>query len=189
MEEKRSKNIVIIALCLTLIFMGVGFAALSQNLTVKTTGTIGAEQDNWKVRFTAFADDTASLAIANNQGKDTTGEAEIFTEDNTIATVNFSLTKPGDKVQYKGTITNNGSIAAELTSLTTSLKDDPYIARTVTIDGQAAATDPLVPSGLVLEAGESVEVLITYEFVDVEELPSAAHTASDTIVFGFEQAY
>ena len=188
MEEKRSKNIVIIALCLTLIFMGVGFAALSQNLTVKTTGTIGAEQDNWKVRFTAFADDTASLAIANNQGKDTT-DADIFSENNTVATVSFSLTKPGDKVQYKGTITNQGSIAAELTSLTTSLKDDPYITRTVTIDGQAAATDPLVPSGLVLKAGESVDVVITYEFTDVEQLPTAAHTASDTIVFGFEQAY
>ena len=36
MGEKKTKNVVIIALCLTLIFMGVGFAILSQNLTITT---------------------------------------------------------------------------------------------------------------------------------------------------------
>ena len=35
MGEKKTKNVVIIALCLTLIFMGVGFAALSQNINIE----------------------------------------------------------------------------------------------------------------------------------------------------------
>ena len=68
MTENRSKTVVIIALCLTLIFMGVGFAALGQNLTITTEGQIVGSK--WDIHFENFAagatvvkgDDTVTAA-------------------------------------------------------------------------------------------------------------------------------
>ena len=54
MGEKKTKNVVIIALCLTLIFMGVGFAALSQNINIEATGTVSANTA-WNVHYASFA--------------------------------------------------------------------------------------------------------------------------------------
>lgn len=54
MGEKKTKNVVIIALCLTLIFMGVGFAALSQNINIKATGTVSGKTA-WDIHYATFA--------------------------------------------------------------------------------------------------------------------------------------
>ena len=40
MNERKSKNIVIVALCITLIFMGVGFSLLSQQLTINGSASV-----------------------------------------------------------------------------------------------------------------------------------------------------
>lgn len=201
MEEKKTKNVVIIALCLTLIFMGVGFAILSQNLTISTTGTISS---SWDVHYDSFVDNTATGITATETDNEGTvpGDGITLDESKHTATVKFNLVKPGDAVQYKAVIKNYGSIKAGLTTFSTTLKDNEFITRTVTIDGTDATSDPsnniLTPTNVVLRQNDTIDVVVTYRYNDVTNLPAFnkdvdsdgkndAYEVTDTITFGFVQ--
>ena len=196
MEERKSKNVVIIALCLTLIFMGVGFAALSQNLTINATGTITS---SWDVHFDSVEDDTAALtANTANEGVSTSATGA----GTTVANVAFTLAKPGDQVQYKFVAKNYGTIKAGLATATAALDEETYVSRTITVDGadltMGADDVVLTPANLVLNQNDTAEVIVTYTFNDVDALPAFtvdtdddgkmdAYQVNDTIVLGFVQ--
>lgn len=201
MEEKKTKNVVIIALCLTLIFMGVGFAILSQNLTISTTGTISS---SWDVHYDSFVDNTATGITATETANEGNVPADGITLDDSkhTATVKFNLVKPGDAVQYKAVIKNYGSIKAGLTTFSTTLKDNQFITRTVTINGTDATSDTsnniLTPTNVVLRQNDTIDVVVTYRYNDVTNLPEFnkdvdsdgkkdAYEVTDTITFGFVQ--
>ena len=204
MGEKKTKNVVIIALCLTLIFMGVGFAILSQNLQINSTGTISS---TWDVHFDSFNDNTSVITATNadNEGKSMSATLDA---DKHVATVNFSLTKPGDSVQYKGVIKNYGNIKALLSTYTNSItKPDggysQYVTRTLTINGTTVTADAsqkvTAPANLVLSQNQTAEVLLTYTFKEnVTDLPefntdtnndskNDAYVFAETFTFGFVQ--
>ena len=129
MGEKKTKNVVIIALCLTLIFMGVGFAALSQNINIEATGTVSGK-DAWKVYYASFALNGKGGNAADTTPEATDGGVKYLDASKTTATVNFTLTAPGDYVEYKGTITNFGSIDAKLSTYTSSFNtDNEYVTK------------------------------------------------------------
>ena len=204
MNEKKSKNIIIIALCITLIFMGVGFSLLTQTLTVNTTATVSG---TWNVHFKSFADSTSSTAP--NQGVDTTPQSPGYLNGtSTTATVTFDMFKPGDTVQYTAVIKNYGNIDAVFTGFTSTLNNDTYISRTVTYGGTTvAATEGAVtaPSSATLAAdnntdSDEVTVVITYTYNNVNELPTPnaksdsnldandVYRVTDTLTFGFTQS-
>lgn len=127
MNERKSKNIVIIALCITLIFMGVGFSALSQTLTINGTTTVSGR---WDVRITDIK--ATSAFIAGAAAEDLTAYNAELAEgstangvrfDATSATFNLNLAEPGDWVEYTVTVTNGGNIDATLNSIVTSLDE------------------------------------------------------------------
>lgn len=200
MNEKKTKNVVIIALCITLIFMGVGFAILSQNLTITTTGTISS---SWDVHYDSFVDNTATGITATETDNEGTvpGDGITLDESKHTATVKFNLVKPGDAVQYKAVIKNYGSIKAILATFTTPGNME-YIDRTVTINGTQVTIDEgfnvLTPSNLVLSQNGTAEVIVTYRYIDTDKLPpfnkdvnsdgtNDAYEITDTITFGFVQ--
>ena len=130
MSEKKSKNIVIIALCITLIFMGVGFAALSQTLTITGTATVTG---TWEVRIDDV--NTSATPSSPNQGVSTSNS---FTSGSKVTdvTVAFTLVKPGDSVVYDVSIGNYGSIQAVLDSLQgtdTTFNQQNYVLRTIQV--------------------------------------------------------
>lgn len=149
MNEKKSKNIIIIALCITLIFMGVGFSLLTQNLEVNTTANVVG---SWDVHFKTFTDTTSSLTSnTTNQGTNLTA-ANILAQtgnSNTTVNVEFNMFKPGDQVQYTGVVKNYGNIDAILTGYTDTLNSE-YITKTVTVNGTpltASTGSVTAPSG------------------------------------------
>ena len=167
MTENRSKTVVIIALCLTLIFMGVGFAALSQTLTINTEGTISTSTD-WQVQFENFT-------------VTPTAEGNSITTSGTELTANFKLAKPGDSVTFSGIIANNGTIDAVLTAITEGKTfENNYVERTVTFPSEGST---------LAAQTKTTEVEITYTFKEgIEQLPSAdAATITDKIVFDYDQ--
>ncbi len=199
MEDKRSKNVVIIALCLALIFMGVGFAALSQNLTINATGTIASTgSDAWNVHFDTFTNSTGT--VEGNTGADTTVEQKYLDEGKLNATVTFELKKPGDMVQYTGVIKNYGTINAKLATYLSTFEtaadktDDQhkFIEKTITIDGTVITlngdTTGVTAPVVNLAKDATSTVVVTYKFKDVENMPTEAVTLSDTMTFGFVQS-
>ena len=194
MGEKKTKNVVIIALCLTLIFMGVGFAALSQNINIEATGTVSAKTA-WDVRYASFALNGSGGNAADTTPEATEGRVKYLDASKTTATVNFTLTAPGDYVEYKGTITNFGSIDAKLSTYTSSFNtDNEYVTKTITIGGESIAanasnevTSPAISLVKCNTTGSSTDVVVRYTLKDVTQLPEKAQTVTDSIVFGFVQ--
>ena len=194
MGEKKTKNVVIIALCLTLIFMGVGFAALSQNINIEATGTVSGKTA-WDVRYASFALNGSGGNAADTTPDATDGGVKYLDASKTTATVNFTLTAPGDYVEYKGTITNFGSIDAKLSTYNSSFTNNQYVDKTITIGGESIAADeshnvtsPAIALVKGNTTGSSTDVVVKYTLKDtVTELPAEAQTVTDSIVFGFVQ--
>lgn len=193
MGEKKTKNVVIIALCLTLIFMGVGFAALSQNINIKATGTVSGKTA-WDVHYASFALNGKG-GNATDTTAEPTGEGVKYLDDaKTTATVSFTLTAPGDYVEYKGTITNFGSIDAKLNTYSSEFTENQYVTKTITIGGESIVVDkskevtsPAISLVKGATTGSSTDVVVRYTLNDVAELPTEAQTVNDSIVFGFIQ--
>lgn len=194
MGEKKTKNVVIIALCLTLIFMGVGFAALSQNINIKATGTVSGKTA-WDVHYASFALNGKGGNAADTTAEPTGEGVKYLDAAKTTATVSFTLTAPGDYVEYKGTITNFGSIDAKLNTYSSEFADNQYVDKTITIGGESIATNeskevtsPAIALVKGNTTGSSTDVVVRYTLKDtVTELPEAAQTVTDSIVFGFVQ--
>lgn len=194
MGEKKTKNVVIIALCLTLIFMGVGFAALSQNINIEATGTVSGKTA-WDIHYASFDLNGKGGNAADTTPAATAGGVKYLDTAKTTATVTFTLTAPGDYVEYKGTITNFGSIDAKLNTYTSSFTNNQYVDKTITIGGKSIAADeshnvtsPAIALTKGNATGSSTDVVVRYTLKDtVTELPEAAQTVTDSIVFGFVQ--
>ena len=194
MGEKKTKNVVIIALCLTLIFMGVGFAALSQNINIKATGTVSGKTA-WDIHYATFALNEKGGYAADTTPNATDGGVKYLDTSKTTATVTFTLTAPGDYVEYKGTITNFGLIDAKLSTYNSSFTNNQYVDKTITIGNQNIVaneshnvTSPAIALVKGNTTGSSTDVVVKYTLKDtVTELPAEAQTVTDSIVFGFVQ--
>ncbi len=140
MNERKSKNIVIIALCITLIFMGVGFSILSQELTINGSASVDANS-TWDVRIesitpvqavnagTAVASGDlatyyAVAPVSNAIPSGAYGTITAPTSPNySTAAFAVNLVQPGDYVIYKINTGNRGTLDAVLASATISTTD------------------------------------------------------------------
>ena len=105
MRDRKKRNIVIGVLCCLLVFMGVGYAILSQTLTINGIGNV---KGNWNVEIT-------SITLKSQTGR-ATEVSSSYT--NTTASFEADLYMPGDSIEYEVTVTNNGNIDAVLQSIT-----------------------------------------------------------------------
>ena len=150
MNERKSKNIVIIALCITLIFMGVGFSLLSQQLTINGTASVDSNS-SWDVEIYSItpvkaviagaavdANDLDDLAATPVSGEIPSDKLGTVTSSSTTGTFAVNFVQPGDYVVYEITTKNLGTIAAQLVSALTA-------DNTVTT-GIATTTDPAYTS-------------------------------------------
>lgn len=105
-SERKSKGIIIGVLCAVIVFMSIGFAALSAQLTISGNATIS---DTWNVQITNIEKKESS-----------TGAEETSQPTFTATTANFnvSLKEPGDYAIYTVTVKNTGSLDAVLTRIT-----------------------------------------------------------------------
>lgn len=105
-SERKSKGIIIGVLCAVIVFMSIGFAALSSQLKINGNATIS---DTWNVQI---------ASITKKEGS--TGVTETAQPTHTATTANFnvSLKEPGDYAIYTVTVKNTGSLDAVLTRIT-----------------------------------------------------------------------
>lgn len=121
MEKSRrnSKKFILIALLIAcFVFLGVGYAYLSQSLDFSGTGNIDS---NFKVEFTNVTVDEEESTVDDVLTSGSTGNYITIADGSSGIkdTINFDLTlnKPGDKIVATVTVTNTGEITAEYVSL------------------------------------------------------------------------
>ena len=116
---KNKKTLVIGILCALVAIMAVGYAAFSTVLTITGTANIASE---WKVVFTNITQVSKTSGVSIKSTPVASG---------TTATFNVGLTSPGDKIVYKITLANQGTIDAVIRNIQASATDSPAIIFTV----------------------------------------------------------
>lgn len=106
--DNKGRNIIIGTLLAAILIMAVGYALLSQSLTINGTANITS---NWDVKITNITAGTPTGSATNVSPASFGG---------TSATFNVNLVKPGDKMVYEITVSNGGTLNAELTGMTVS---------------------------------------------------------------------
>ena len=110
MEEKymKSKKIIMITMCCLICVMAIGYAAFATNLTINGTANVTS---TWKVLFTKIEE------VSKTSGVTIT---KVPTAEGTNATFNVDLKSPGDKIIYKITVANQGTLDAIINDITAS---------------------------------------------------------------------
>ena len=122
-RDKKLTIAIIIVLMISVIGLGIAFAAFSQTLTINGTGTV--EASKWQVVFEG-ADGSNTLGAPT-----LTGTAEVITaptiknNQTEISTYSVSLKTPGDSVTYNFKIHNKGDYAATISSIVVANKTNP----------------------------------------------------------------
>ncbi len=115
----RRNNLIIIALCIVLVLMGVGYAAFSTVLNITGTASVTT---TWCVGF----DNTKTLAYTSKAGitGGTSPTGSISFNGNVCAvnyqpnaTLTTDFTSPGDEITYTLTIKNKSTINAAINSI------------------------------------------------------------------------
>ena len=110
MEEKymKSKKIIMITMCCLICVMAIGYAAFATNLTINGTANITS---TWKVLFTKIEEVSKTSGVTITKAP---------TAEGTNATFNVDLKSPGDKIIYKITVANQGTLDAIISDITAS---------------------------------------------------------------------
>lgn len=117
MNESKSSNkgvfVIISVLCVAVIALTIAYAALSSTLRINF-GNVTQSEQTWSVAFVGSEVDGVPTGTSN-VGL-TCGKASISSDQVTVA--NTTISKPGDKCVYSLSIQNNGSINANLATIT-----------------------------------------------------------------------
>lgn len=166
--RKSNKNIILLILLLVIVGMAVGYAALSQALTINGTANITTE---WKILFTNI--EAGTMVGAENK------TAPTYTA--TTATFDVNLLYPGATAEYIVTVANQGNINAKLTSvdgIQTANQAAPTDI-TYTIDAKADDT-------LNAKESKTYKVTVTWD-AEATTVPETK-TKTATITLNYEQA-
>ena len=145
MRDRKKRNIIIGSLCCLLVFMGIGYAILSQTLNISGIANM---KGNWNVKITNM-----ELLNENKTGR-AVEVSHSFTD--TTATFTADLYMPGDSIEYRVTVENQGNIDALLKSIipTTTNKSEGIKFSHSEIDNT------------VLTAGKTITFTMKVEFLE-----------------------
>ena len=121
MERDRSAKIIaIVALCVAVAGLSIGFAAFSNNLKIESSAKVSPNQNDFDVNFSASntseLDGTVSAVGTNSAtGEDATIDNSASP---TITGLKANFTEPGQKVTYSFYAHNAGKYAAYLNNVT-----------------------------------------------------------------------
>ena len=156
MRDRKKRNIIIGSLCCLLVFMGIGYAILSQTLNISGIANM---RGNWNVKITNM-----ELLSENKTGR---AEEVSHSFTDTTATFTADLYMPGDSITYNITVKNNGNIDAALKELVPSVENG---VQQVKFSNNAV-------QGKVLRQSESYTFQVSVVFdEDATEIPPDSKT-------------
>lgn len=170
-REREMKTLVIAALVISVVAIGVGFAAFSTTLQINGTATVNTDGKTWNVYFDKIEKTAASTTgVDSTEPTITNGTAGVNTTNTAISTISAAFTAPGQKLQYKITVKNAGTYVAKLTAANIATE------LTAAGTGDSATTD-----------AANVKNHSTFTFTKADG--SAVNVGTDTIAAGQTQEY
>ena len=138
----KNKKIISIALCITAVFMAVGYAIFATNLRIN--GSVGIT-GKWLVHFTSITTGEKTTGASNNTDPTASG---------TTATMDANLELPGDSITYTLTLANDGNVNAIIGNV--NAKAEGSNAIVFSIDG--------IKKGDKLAIGDSKTITIKIKY-------------------------
>lgn len=188
--ESKHKNALIGALLAVVFVMAVGYAALSQTLTITGTATVTDQSQNWNVHFNEEKTSGSGVVdtVTGTGGTVNPSGTIQFSDNNHTATLDATLIQPGDSVTFTLTIENEGSITADLNDLVITPTDGggSLVGNTVTAGN--ITFDVTNPSQTTIAQGETATVTVKATFKDTATEVGAVTTAGISVTMNAEQA-
>ena len=184
--ETRYKNLLIGGLFSLILVMAIGYSAFATQLNINGTAEITSKWDvhfdNTKTSGAGVIDTTTGLAGA------TAPTGTIAYGDNDLtATLNASLTQPGDKVVYTLTVKNAGTLKAQAATPTLALTGGTVNGLTAT-KGHIKYT-VTAPTPTTIAADGSATMTVTAEFTDVaQNATTTTESATLNVTLSYTQA-
>ena len=181
MKKHKTRNRIILLLVM-LLFIGLGYALLTQDLTIY--GTTKIRENSWDIHFNNVQVNSNSVALSTGDST-----AAISQSNNTLVEYTITLNAPGDFYEFTVDAVNAGTIDGMIGSITSKLNGTEisstnplpnYINYSVTY-----ADETELSSNQILAAGTTETYRVRIEFKrDIEntELPSSLQTK--TFSFG-----
>ena len=118
-NQRQKRTYIIIALCIILLIMGVGYAAFSSLLTINGTASIS---NSWCVGFDITKTNTMKVTKGLETGENPTGTMNYSgntceTNYKPNASLASAFNQPGDEIEYTLTIKNKSSVTAAIKSI------------------------------------------------------------------------
>ena len=172
MSKRNKKKMVIGILCCMLVFMGIGYAALSQVLNIGTTAKVTG---SWNIYI-------SSATVEEKSDADMKG-TEITDNKTTDISLNVSFKKPSDYITYDITVENAGTIDAKLDEITMT---PPSNVIDGTEEKMFLMETKNLTKGSVLKAGETTTFQMTLRF---NEKATTLPSADEEFTFGLKLNY
>ena len=120
-RERGSKVLAIVALCVGVVGLSLGFAAFSSNLVIKSSATVEASAGEFSVVWdgTSITSSVVGTAVAGSPSVSTTQitQGDDTVDASTIGNLSAGLKAPGDSVTYTFNAKNAGKYIAYLTDV------------------------------------------------------------------------
>ena len=160
MKTIKSKNIIIAVLCGFMVLMGVGYAMLSQTLTINSTAGISS---TWDIEIT-------NINVINTKGyAENDEQGTSIAADKVNANLSAKFQAPGDSITYEIEVSNLGTIAGKIENIVVNQvgeNQDIIIASTDTSNGTLEYLAPTTGKG-------TFNVTLTFN-ENVTELPTSS---------------
>ena len=176
-QTKKDKKVLVIIVLLILLGIAVGYAALSQTLTIEGTARISSE---WNVLF-------KSITLSDSSGA-TQAEASPSKTD-TKVTFDVTLEKPGSYAEYVIEVENAGSIKAKLEKIS----GETSLDEAMTVINAQAPTDIVytvtgADVGSTLESKATTTYTVRVEWLAASEEIPEVKSKTATITLDYVQA-
>ena len=164
---KNRKIVVVAFLVVAVMLLGVGYAALTDTLTIIGNAHIDLDKTNSlfdeRIKFTA-------AEVLDSTGKGTTADVASFNSDDATFTVN-SMAEVNDKSVFLFTITSESNVDANITVNEKKLSGDVNPSNS---NAKKFKVEYAYPQGTELAAGGSITVQVTVTLIEsVVEATSA----------------
>lgn len=120
-KERSSKVITIVALCIAVIGLSVGFAVFSNSLVINSSANVNPSSSAFNVDFSSSSTSVSTTSVTPTKSPTslTAGSATISNSGNpTVSGLTVTFTEPGQSVVYTFYAHNTGAYIAYLNSIT-----------------------------------------------------------------------
>ena len=172
-NSKYKKKSMSLLLVLLILGISLGYAILTQDLTI--VGTSGIKNARWSVYFDNLVVSNGSVSIG-----ETDQAAVIDNSTKTDISYTVTLNKPGDFYEFTVDVVNDGTIDAMIDSINNKVNNNPISNLPSYLDYSITYSDGVgINTKQLLKAGSTENIKVRIEFkkdIAASQLPSSGKT-------------